>query len=82
MPRQLTHFHREWHASLEDRGKRFFNDETSVERGLDFRQILQMIAALRSVSTVEARPEYVKELRIRLMAEAKAGTLVPATDDM
>ncbi len=35
MPRHLLHFHQEWHASLEGRGKRLFNDEINGGRDLD-----------------------------------------------
>lgn len=76
------HFHREWHASSEGRGKRFFNDEITGDRDLDFQQIVQMIAALQSVPSVEARPEFVQELRARLVAEVEAAALVQAHDDV
>jgi len=75
------HFHREWHASLEGRGKRLFNDEINGGRDLDFQQIAQMIAALRSVPSVEARPAFVQELRARLVTEVEAAGLVQANDD-
>jgi hypothetical protein len=82
VPRHLMHFHREWHASLEGRGKRLFNDEINGGRDLDFQQIVQMIAALRSVPSVEARPEFVQELRTRLVTEVEAAGLVQANDDV
>lgn len=61
-------FHREWHASQEGRGRHFW--ETVREPSLD--QLARVIAALEAVRPVSARPEFVADLRARLMAAITA----------
>jgi hypothetical protein len=61
-------FHREWHATQEERGRHFW--ETVRDPSLD--QLACVVAALEAVRPVSARPKFVADLRARLMAEATA----------
>lgn len=61
-------FHREWHATQEGRGRQFW--ETVRDPSLD--QLARVVAVLEAVRPVSARPEFVADLRARLMEEATA----------
>lgn len=67
VPRNLTYFHKLWHESQTGRSTQLFGDQ-HVDP--EVTQLLQVVAALRAVSPVKARTEFVKDLRERLMAEA------------
>lgn len=67
VPRSLAQFHRLWHESQTGRSTQFFGDQ-HVDP--EVTQLLQVVAAVRAVSPVTARTEFVKDLRERLMAEA------------
>lgn len=59
-------FHREWHAMQEGRGRHLW--ETVPDPSLD--HLARAIAVLEAVQPVSARPEFVADLRARLMADA------------
>ena len=61
-------FHREWHAMQEGRGRQFW--ETVPDPSLD--HLARVIAVLEAVRPISARPEFVADLRARLMADATA----------
>lgn len=67
VPRSLAQFHKLWHETQTGRLTQFFGDQP-VDR--EVTQLFQVVAALRAVSPVTARTEFVKDLRERLMAEA------------
>lgn len=60
-------FHHDWHDAQIRRGPRFF-EEAEDEPSVD--QLLTVLAALKGVPKVSARPEFVAGLRERLLAEA------------
>jgi hypothetical protein len=64
VPAALMAFHVEWHATTDGHGTRFF--EESPEEQPSLAQLLNVIAALRAVPKVSARPEFVATLRERL----------------
>jgi hypothetical protein len=64
VPAALMAFHVEWHAASDGHGTRFFEESTDEQPSLD--QLLNVIAALRAVPQVSARPEFVATLRERL----------------
>lgn len=66
VPRNLTHFHRLWHKSQMGRSTPFFGDQ---DVGPEVAQVLRVVAALRAMPPVTAAPEFVRDLRERLMAE-------------
>lgn len=68
VPRDLMHFHALWHESQAGRSTRFFC-EPDVDP--EVARILQVVAALRALPPVTARPEFVRELRERLVDEAR-----------
>jgi hypothetical protein len=61
------HFHALWHESQAGRTTGFFR-EPDVDP--EVARILQVVAALRALPPVTARPEFVRELRARLVNEA------------
>lgn len=63
----LMHFHKAWHQSQTGRLTQLLGDQ-HVDPAV--MQLLQVVAALRAVSPVTARTEFVKDLRERLMSEA------------
>jgi len=65
---KLVAFHREWHATQEGRGRQYW--ETVPDPSLG--QLARVVAALEAVRPVAARPEFVADLRARLMADAIA----------
>lgn len=71
VPRSLLHFPRWWHERQASQSTQFFDDP---QVDTDVTQMLQVVVALRAVSPVMARTEFVKDLRERLMAEALSGT--------
>lgn len=68
---RLMAFHREWHATEDGRGRQFWR--TVRDPSLD--QLVRVIAVLEAVPKVSARPEFVADLRARLMADATATVL-------
>jgi hypothetical protein len=64
LPRNLTPFHKLWHQSQTGRSAQFFEDQY-VDPAVA--QMLQVVAALRSVPPVTARTKFVKDLRERLI---------------
>lgn len=64
MPRNLTPFHKLWHQSQTGRSAQFFEDQNMDP---EVAQMLQVVAALRSVPPVTARTKFVKDLRERLI---------------
>lgn len=67
--RALMGFHRDWHATQMGGGREFL--ETTSAPSVD--QMLKLVAALKALPPVVARPEYVADLRARLVAEASSG---------
>lgn len=61
-------FHREWHATQQGRGKQFWESVPDPSR----EQLGRVIAALEAARPISARPEFVADLRARLMAYAAA----------
>ncbi|RHW22772.1 hypothetical protein D0Z08_31160 [Nocardioides immobilis] len=59
-------FHREWHATQQGRGRPFW--ETVPDPSRD--QLDRVIAVFEAVRPISARPEFVADLRARLMADA------------
>lgn len=60
--------HVDWHRAQEGGGTRFFElaaDEPSLD------QLVRIVAALKAMSIDPACPEFVAELRARLVAEAR-----------
>lgn len=64
VPTSLMGFHVEWHAANDGHGTRFFEEAAEEQPSLE--QLLSVIAALRAVPKVSARPEFVATLRERL----------------
>jgi hypothetical protein len=64
----LMGFHRDWHDAQAGRGTRFFAEATDTDEP-SLEQVLTVIAALRAVPMVSARPEFVADLRERLVTE-------------
>ena len=64
VPTSLMTFHVEWHATNEGHGTRFFEEAPEEQPSLE--QLLSVIAALRAVPKISARPEFVATLRERL----------------
>lgn len=69
LPRALMALHRDWHATQDGRGTRFF-EVAADEPWWD--QLLTVVAGLWAEPAASARPEFVAGLRDRLMAEARA----------
>ena len=67
VPWSLAHFHKLWHESQTGHLPQVFGDQHVAP---EITQLLQVVAALRAVSPVTARTEFVKDLRERLVAEA------------
>lgn len=67
VPRSLAQFHKLWHESQTGHLPQVFGDQHVAP---EITQLLQIVAALRAISPVTARTEFVKDLRERLMAEA------------
>lgn len=65
LPRDVRHFHKLWHDNQTGLSTRFFGDQ-DVDPPVS--RLLQVAAALRAVPSVTARPEFVRDLRGRLMA--------------
>ena len=66
--RELIGLHVGWHRAQEGAGTRFFElaaDDPSLD------QLWRVMAALKSASMETARPEFVAELRARLIAMAR-----------
>jgi len=61
-------FHREWHATQDGRGRQYWEPVPDPSLG----QLARVVVALEAVRPVAARPEFVADLRARLMAEAVA----------
>jgi len=61
-------FHREWHATQQGRGRQFWETVPDPPR----EQLDRVIELLEAVRPISARPEFVAELRARLMAHATA----------
>lgn len=61
-------FHREWHATQQGRGKQFWE---TVPDPSPY-HLNRVIAALEAVRPISARPEFVADLRARLIAHATA----------
>jgi hypothetical protein len=66
-------FHREWHANQQGRGKQFWETVPDPSR----EQLDRVIAVLEAVPPISARPEFVADLRARLMADAAANNASP-----
>jgi len=64
VPRNLRLFHKLWHQSQTGQSGEFFGDQ---DVDPEVTQMLQVVAALRSVPPVTARTEFVRDLRERLM---------------
>lgn len=64
--RALMRFHRDWHTTQGERGRQFW--EAPSEPSLN--QLMRLVAVLTALPPVAARPDFVAELRVRLMAEA------------
>lgn len=62
-------FHLDWHAASDGLGTRFFGE---ADEAPTLGQLLRVIAALNAAPSVSARPEFVADLRERLLAEALA----------
>lgn len=67
VPRSLASFHRLWHKDQAGRPTRLFGD---LDLDPEVARLLRVVAALRAVPPVEARPEFVTFLREQLMAQA------------
>jgi hypothetical protein len=78
VPASMMVFHRDWHAHLEGRGQRFW-EMSSLAPASETRHVRTVPAISPPVT---ARPEFVSDLRSRLMAEAtsKASAARPAAD--
>lgn len=76
VPRDLMHFHKLWHEHQTGRLTQFLGDQHADR---EVTQLLQVVAALGAVTPVAARTEFVKDLRERLMAGARAEALNPAS---
>lgn len=68
--RRLMAFHREWHASAEGAGRRTFADPEPLEQHLA--EAAWALSSLRSMPEASPRPEFVEDLRARLVAAAHA----------
>src|SRR5688500_16286514 len=66
-------FHCEWHATQQGRGRQYW--EAAPEPSLD--QLARVIAALEAVQPVSARPEFVADLRARLLRSHREHSLDP-----
>lgn len=73
----LRAFHREWHATQAGRGRQYW--ETVPDPSLD--HLARVIAALKAMPPVSARPDFVADLRARLIADATAKPLDPLCGD-
>jgi hypothetical protein len=73
----LRAFHREWHATQAGHGRQYW--EPLPDPSLD--HLTRVIAALKALRPVSARPEFVADLRARLIADATANRLDPLYGD-